>query len=442
MIIGTLNVDKMIRQRNIKRVYNHNLNGPGSLFDPAIFGTGDEKKEKFGYIDLGGKFIDPTTYIMVSRRIFRDLPNLINGSKKFIIAKDGTLTQDPDGKSGLKWLYDNFDKIHFKGQGKELNKYTKEDFFISKILVMPLHYRDMDTTSGTIKVDEINQYYIDIIRATKMKESQNELVKDLDTSFLDMKIQGLLANLVDHLANMTFFKKGAQRQLAMGRSVDYSSRTVISAPEVKMTDVLGDTPFKLGESQIPLHHILNMYPIQIISKTHDILMNFYDLGLMNIDKEEYEYYFNDDFIKEKIKAYYYSYKDRSDEVTGPNGEKFIFNIEFDDSHTVKKYTRGITYMELFFIAFMQIRENVRMQFTRFPAVGKGSVIFGKVNPLTLNTDMGVEKIYLTTDNNTPLYELHRIGDITPFITKPSAFIFEETQKMSNLLLNMLGGDYD
>ena len=46
MIIGTLNVDKMIRQRNIKRVYNHNLNGPGSLFDPAIFGTGDEKKEK------------------------------------------------------------------------------------------------------------------------------------------------------------------------------------------------------------------------------------------------------------------------------------------------------------------------------------------------------------------------------------------------------------
>ena len=55
----------------LKEVYNHNIEGPGSLFDPNIFGVGEEKTYKMGYIRLHGQFIDAATYIMVSRRVFR-----------------------------------------------------------------------------------------------------------------------------------------------------------------------------------------------------------------------------------------------------------------------------------------------------------------------------------------------------------------------------------
>ena len=46
MKIRPLDIDKMIRKDGLKEVYNHTLEGPGSLFDPNIFGQGEEKKYK------------------------------------------------------------------------------------------------------------------------------------------------------------------------------------------------------------------------------------------------------------------------------------------------------------------------------------------------------------------------------------------------------------
>ena len=43
MQIRLINVDKMIRNKRLLEVTNFNLDGPGSLFDPNIFGHGDEK---------------------------------------------------------------------------------------------------------------------------------------------------------------------------------------------------------------------------------------------------------------------------------------------------------------------------------------------------------------------------------------------------------------
>ena len=439
MKIRPLDIDKMIRKYDMKEVYNHNLEGPGSLFDPNIFGQGEDKKTKFGYIRLYGHFVEPGTYIMVSRRVFRNLPYIINKDKKFIINEKGILEPNPDGNTGLEWLYENYSKLKFKDkEDAEINKFTREDFFIDKLPVLPQHFRDINTTEGTLKVDELNQLYIDLIRNCKFKERQKDNTS-LDSSFIDMKIQGILVKIQEYLANLTFFKNGAQRRMVMARSVDNSSRIVITANEVRMRDTLGKGKVSLNSATYPLHHIINMYPIHILNKVQHMLKYFYELGMMkNISLEEFENHFNDEFIKEKMKAYYYSYKDRSEIIYGPNNEVFTFDFEFiDNKKRESKTTRGLTWMEIFYIAFTQIEESVRVQGVRFPTTGKGSVILLKPRASTLTVKQGDLKIF---HNGTLIYDLEDFCDISAYIENPSPQIYEETQKISNLLLKMLGGD--
>ena len=441
MKLKTLSVNKMIRKYNMKEVYNYNIDGAGGLFDPEIFGTGEKKKTQMGYIKLQGFFVDPATYIYVSRRGFRKLPFIINKDKKFIINKSGVIEEHPNGETGLKWLYENFDKIKFKEDDSNImNKYTRDEFFTDKFPVMPQHYRDINTTEGSLKVDELNQYYIDLIRATQFKKTQGDN-PGMDNSFIDMKIQGILVSIVEYISKMTFFKTGAQRQSVMGRSVDNSARVVMAAPEIKMKDTLGKGRIDLDNSKFPLHHLVNMCPIQILSKTQSVLKYFYDLKLMdNLDFEEYENYFNDDFIKEKMKEYYYAFAERSKYVEGPNGERFIFDFKFtDEKGRVEEVTRGITWMELFYIAYDQIKDKVRVQSTRYPVTDKGSAMFSKASAIVLNTDISDCEIKL---NGTIIYKFDDFCNITPYIEDPVSNIYEETQKVSNLVLESFGMDYD
>ena len=107
-----LNVDKMIRNKHIQEVVNTNIGGPGSLFDPNIFGIGDSTASTFGFIRLNGPVVHPLLYA-ISSRVWRELPLIISGNKKFTIDDTGDLIPDEEnGGTGLKWLYDNFDKIY------------------------------------------------------------------------------------------------------------------------------------------------------------------------------------------------------------------------------------------------------------------------------------------------------------------------------------------
>ena len=439
MKMRPLNMDKFSKKYKMKEVYNFAIDGPGTLFDPNIFGKGEDKKILHGYIDLKGHFIDPTTYMFVSRRVFRDLPFIVSKEKKFSIDSKGLLVQDPDGNTGIEWLYKNFDKIKFKNQKDAVvNKYTRDNFFINKMDVIPLHFRDVNTTSGTMKIDELNNLYMDLIKACKFKERNSS--SSLDTSFIDVKVQGILVSIVEYISNMLFGKKGAQRQLAMGRSVDNSARIVLSANEVRMKDTLGKGKVTMDSSCYPLHHLLNMFPIHIITEVQKLLHYFYDLNLMdNLSLEEFEDHFTDDYIKEMIENYYHSYADRSSYVLGPHNEKFEFDFEFKSRKGTNKIHRGITWMELFYIAFNNIKDSVRAKFTRFPVTGKESLLFVKPHAIVMNTDEADCKIF---HNNTEIFNLEDFCDITKYIEEPIPYVYEETEKISNLLLNGLGADFD
>ncbi len=456
MELRTLDTKKLIAKYKIKEVVNSNIDGAGGLFDSAIFGTTvAEKKEFMGYIDLKGHFIDMATY-KVARRLYRELPFIIDGSKKYKIESDGTLTLDANGNTGIDWFYKNFNEIKFtKLENNEHNriqtaamkksflKLTRDDFFVDKIMVLPQHYRDIDTTKGSIKIDELNQYYIDLIKACSFRERQKDN-KAMEMYFNDAKIQGILMMIYEYIENMIFGKTGVQRDGAMGRSIDNGVRIVIVAPDINPSDTIGESPFDLDQTNLPLHHIMNAFPQQTIGATYKILNSFFEMGLFKtLDRETFEMEFGDDTIKEKIINYYHSYAERFEKIKYDGDKTIQLHFSFKDMDTNAESIeyRDVTWMDVFYLAVSLYISNVRSLSTRFPVTDKGSLIFCKINILVFNKDIGHMAIRLN-DSSDPIYEFDRYPNVHKYEDNPVSYIFEETSKFSNLYLDSINGDYD
>ena len=454
MELRILDNNKIIRRKNILEVTNFNLSGPGSLFDPNIFGQGEKKYTQYGYIKLNGHFIHPLFYDM-SNRLWRDLSSIVNGSKKFKIDNTGDLIPDENGDTGLDWLYTNFDKINLsklkvsdknKEDTKKMkmaySKLTRDNFFVDKWLVMPQHFRDLDTSDGNIKVDELNQFYIDLIKATTFKARAQ-----FSTAWNDSKIQGLLVSLFKHLQRH-FDKRGQQNKAVMGRTVDNAVIMVIVAPEVRLKDKIGEGRYTLDKITIPLHQFLSASPIQAITATIQILRSFYNSGkIEGITEDQFNNYFTDEFVSEALSTYVKSRAERVRPVSTPNGNPIMLYYEFTDD-TNKKVTKGekpLVWVELFYLAAQVYKDYLRAVLVRYPVTEKGSNLFFTATPSVFTQDEGDVKIFLNKGDTEPIYQYEDNFPNT-FIYNPSSTtldrVFDETARMSNLLLSTLGADYD
>ena len=456
MQIRLINVDKMIRNKRLLEVTNFNLDGPGSLFDPNIFGHGDEKIKRFGYIKLNGHFVHPVLY-NGAKRLWRELPSIIDGRKRFIIDKSGNLVQDPLGETGLEWLYNNFDRINLKKlkdldgnklttkrMKKSYDKLTRDEFFIDKILVKPLHFRDLDTDKASIKIDELNQYYIDILKAAKFKERTMGMSY---TFFNDAKIQGLLASIYDYLST-TFDKDGIQKGAVMSRSIDNAVRLIAVIPEIRNKDVLGKGRYTLNTTTLPLHHFLNGCPIQAITASKRILQSLFDRGKFpSMSQDDFDNHFTDESLKEALVNYDHSHLERLQPVKDSYGNtcKLFFKFRDEESKQVTEEERDLTWVDLFYLAADMFREKTRAMITRYPITGKDSNIFVKINLTVFTVDEGDVEIYLNEGDPDPIYEFKdNYPNVGKYVVNPQMLdrLFDETVRISNLHASGLGLDYD
>lgn len=459
MRVRTLNFNKFNRKYDLKEVTNFNIEGMGTLFDPSIFGYGEERMVRCGYINLGGPFVDPPTFD-VSRRLFRELQGIVDGTRYYKITKTGELepANSDEGNTGLQWFYDNYDKIKLskfdetegnKIQTRKMKKaYTKlkrDDFFIKNLIVIPLHYRDIDTSSGnSMKIDELNQLYIDLIKACNFKKRVSNM-SSMDDSFINAKIQGLIQGVYEYISNTLFGKEGAQRQLAMGRSVDNCSRIVITAPEVKPNNVIGKCAQNLDHVKVPLHHFISGTPVHTVTAVHMILRTFLERGLLgNIDVDDFEAFYTDEWIEDQIETYTVTYSHRLDNVPTPNGDTIKLRFVFDDEDNSFKSDdiRNLSFIDLFYLASQMYVDNIRVAVTRYPIIGKDSMLFGKPIIATFHKNVGNMKIYLPEGDNL-IYEYNHYPDAGKFQgTSISTDTFADTMSFSNTYLAGLDGDYD
>ena len=288
-----IDIDQFIKKNEIQPVTN-----PGfltsertptddGLFSYTTFGSPGSVKRKaqFGYIDLGKPYFHPLVYLTL-KQIQRNILTCIDGTETFSIDKSGELVKDPNGSTGINFLYKNWESIKFKrrtdsSDGKDsfrrlekinfLRSLKKNEVFITKQLVLPAFFRDMDWTrarEGVLIKDEINEVYATLISlASPMVDKDFAL--DFSSNIIDHKIQLILVDIYDRLIIQTLPKKtGMIKKNLLGKTVDYSVRLVIS-----MSDYTRDSPIDYEHVGIPLPYTLVLFYPFILRELTSVLTN-------------------------------------------------------------------------------------------------------------------------------------------------------------------------
>ena len=393
MQLDLLNFDAEIKDGNLKEVTNpiyfNNGNIPtdDGLFSYSIFGRpgSNERKTTWAYIKLKAKFIHPSVFDLL-KSLDRDFENVMLCKKFYKINQYGELIEDPEnGETGPEFIYKNYDKISFKeGNTKSRTKklslvanLKKSEVFVDKWLICPAWYRDFNpskTSNGRQSVDDINQYYSKLIMY-----NNNIMEFDGDYTFagvttrsnIQMTLNAIYTYFtVDKLAKKT----GYFHQALLGKSVDYSTRSVISAPRFT-SNSYEEQEVKFGWTGIPLTQLVILfYPfyvnyIQNFMKQHEM-----DAKLISTDKNANENsriktvplgeVFNEAMIKKLLELFVKAEGYRFQTLCVEDEEGKVYRLEMFK----KELGRDFTLMDLVFLATYEIVADKHVYVTRYPIV--------------------------------------------------------------------------
>lgn len=478
--LEVLDVPLYIKQNELKEITNPTFFSPSGaptsdgLLSNEIFGmTQKERSGIYAYIDLNEYFIDPSCWKTLTK-LDSKFKGIINGINKYIITPDGELVEDETGNTGIKWLKQNFGKIKFKKTDSRtrdmrikyiMHNYNKGRMFINKYIVIPPYYRDVNTTGKHTGVGQINTFYVNLLTAARaLKENNDYGLSMADTTCY--RIQNTLKAIYDWFcgnSNSDIKDKGSGLggkfgliRANMGYTSDYSSRLVLSAPNLN-TNSVDDLMVTLDKSAIPLAAVAaDFYPFMMFH-----IRKFFENELQNATSYEFVNdkgeqvsieladdpmaYFNDDMIKDHLKKFVYSHDTRFIPVELPTkntdhtyymtfkGKRWdsVKDAELSPEPTLQ---RPLTWVDVIYVAAIRATDGKQISFTRYPYDSYFNTIYTGIEVATTKE---TEPIML----NGELYKFYpkiRLDDINA----PSAQKFIDTMQISNLYLNGMGADYD
>lgn len=459
MKLDLLDTRKLIIANGLKEVTNPILYEtgyvptPDGLLSLEIFGTTSrDRKETYAYIDLGGPFLHPYIY-KVMKRIDRNIEHIVHGRKKYIITEEGYIKEDPDGYTGLTWLYKNWNKVKFKRNESNVRteritliESTKKDvLFCKQWIVIPAFYRDVNYRNvgqGKISNNELTDLYCKLLKYTNMYKSSTEF-EFLANSTIG-RVQDTLVELYDYFKQKIEKKRGLIRRSLLGKSVDYGCRAVISSPTFGETYT--DNPVDFYHCGLPISIACTtffpfvLYEMRVLFKELYEKLNYKieDLSLYNpklsgsVELAPFDLTYNEDVFKNIMDTFTRSYGDRFDKVEIPLVEPQKYPIYYKIE--VNGEMRDMTYTDLLFIATVRATENKHVYITRYPMTNHLGTFPNKIHVLsTLRTQKAVV--------NGTTYDFYPIVDFNMPKNDVATFFFD-ILKMSNVYLKAIGGDYD
>ena len=508
--VELLDVEKFIRVNQLKEVTNPVFfNGPvpteDGLLSNEIFGiTKAERAGIYAYIDLGGTFLLPSVYKALIK-INSKIAEVVNGTDYFIIDSRGELVQSSDGETGIDWLRKNFDKLKFKkNESSSRNKRidfiekNKNIMWIKKYIVIPPYYRDVDTRDNGIGVGEINKLYSSLIMATKaLKETSGYGLTLSDVT--KARVQNTLVQIFDWFGNGTTIngqetpanlpgKMGLIKRGTMYKTVDYSARLVMSAPDVS-GECIDDLMVDMDHCALPLAAALCCFkpfimfwlrrffenafagkmefPITINAETGETIM---------VPLVDYQIVFSDVELDKQIERFIHGYSNRfipielpidKEEFARRTKDRKVKNIRINPTSTNKFYmtlvgyklnnskeyeetkkeysadlkiTRPLTWCDLFYIAACEVTSDKMCLVTRFPIDSYLNQYPTKVRiKSTVKTAPTV--IQLDFEDKMTLYKWYPVIEAKDIHANTSP-LFEDTLSISNGLIEAMGMDYD
>lgn len=473
--IKILDEETLIKNNNLKEITNpvffekSNVPTIDGLLSNEIFGiVKADRANIFAYIDLTDYFLHPLVYKIWSR-MDSNLRHIVHGTKTFSINSKGQFVEDENGKTGLKFLKDNIDKIKIQSTDsskrdrniKFINE-NRDRLFLRKWIVIPAFYRDVNTSDSHKGVGEINKFYSSLLMGAKSARESKDYGFDV-SDMIKGRIQETLLVIYDWMSKEPniYGKKGILRRAVMSKTSDYGARLVISAPDLKV-EKLEDLYVDLDHSALPLHAAcVNFFPFVVFN-----VRRFFENEFMgrlttevynkNRQKEEVELnepliYFSDERIKMELDRFIKGFSNRFIPIQIPiikDGKesfgrmrfrgrlykgKFINDENIEDTQSVL-IERDLTWCDVFYRAAVEATKDKHIMITRYP-IDKRYNIFPSKVVVSSTTKTEAVIINDTVYERYPYIRQEDIGSNT-------SDKFVDTLQMSNLHLGSIGGDYD
>lgn len=471
MKIDMFDVEEFIRVNDLKEVTSsvlfqrNDLPDPRGLISNEIFGiTTKARKTTFAYIDLGKPYLHPLAYKAI-KRIFRNVDKIINGETYYIITDEGELKVDPNGNTGIDWLYDNWEKIKWQkdetniaGMRNEridlLQDKPKNQIFMKYQIVIPAFYRDIRSTSSGGETDDINNLYGRLIRAVSENKDSGRF--DFQFHATDFNIQRIIEAIYNYCKQKIEKKQGLIRKYLMGKNVDYCTRTVITAPIYhgnRPDDVFTD----FEHASIPISQVCALcYPF-----IFRYVKNFFEQNIFD-NKEQLTVYdpradaitdnavienpeatYTDKYIEKMIAQYEKDQECRFNLFPVKiQGSKKLTYLAFTgrriDPSTKEElsdiYNRPMTWTDLLFMACVDATKDKHCLITRYPLLDEFGIFIAKIRvaSTTKTTPIMV---------NSVIYKWYPEIDVRTPVSEIGAH-FIDSVSFSNSYLEGIEGDYD
>lgn len=469
--------DKIIEFNKLKKVDNPIMFERGyvptigGLFSEYIFGTtAEERMRTHAYIDLKRKFIHPYVYEIL-KKVYRNIDRICAGESAWFIQDNGKLIEIKDenderyneDNTGLDWFIKNYYNIKFEkneSQGRKdklkfLRSLTDDEIFITKWIVIPVFYRDVDMSSSKPSVPELNYEYNKLIKYT------NTITKD-SIGFFNNKalynIQMTLINIRKYGQTLIEKKKGAFHQSVLGKSIDYGVRAVISVPVMNDAESPDELPVDILHAGVPLAQCIILgYPFIMKYCLDFFRRNFENVTEMTIYRKDEKgelkqdkvkladqmAIYTKDYIHKRMKSFINTYGSRFEpiKIQLKNGEEVNMSFTGRGYSRMKNHPeastisgRPMTWTDLFYLAAEDTLSDKHVYVTRYPLIDFQGMFPCRCRPLS-------------TIKTSPMMINGRIYPFYPVIdpNMPSDEVsiqFIDTVSISNLYLSAIGGDYD
>jgi len=400
---------------------------PEGLYSQEIFGTvgSSERMSTVAYTDLYANLLHPRLYEYITK---------LSSLYKTIMAGTGYAKFDTElldfvpsdvinGDTGYDFFMSHIHEIKFK-ETKSKKRQNKIDvlykhiktgeFTNSKLLILPAGLRDFIVEkSGTIKEDEINDLYRDIINAARLMSNFSNV--DGAGSF-KFKLQEKINNLYKHVLTLLDGKKKLIQGEWASRAVEFRARTVAVGTEDIINNLDDDySTVDMAKAGLALYvksidpiakyHLNEIFLKHVFGDVGDraILLDPKTLDPLQVDLPSVvidKWRTNDglDHIMSSLLD-----NDIKNEPVRI-GEYFLFSlvdkkdtiIKYDDQFAIpdedKPFRRPITYGELFYLAIQPVIRKLPGFITRYPTTAQGSIVPVKVDVFTTTYTREVELI--------------------------------------------------
>lgn len=487
LVIDLLDPNRFIKVNELSEVSNplffNRNNQPTSdgLLSNEIFGiTTTERRETYAYINLTEDFIHPLYYKRWCK-VDSKVRDCVHGTKTFIINASGELEENENGKNGIKFLKDNIKEIKWKNENNSIKrgeiisflKYKKDQAFMKDLIVIPVFYRDIQSTGGKTSVGEVNTLYTQIITGIRSLKESKEYGFSLSAANRG-RIQELIVSLYDYFGSGTTIagqdaggllpgKLGAIRRTVIGKTSDYGSRNVITAPELKVSS-MDDLMVDLYHSAIPLSTVMvNFYPYMMFHVRRffdnefggDYTYQYIDTKtkeLISIKVKDPQINFSDDRITKEMDRFIHGYANRLIPIEVPTVEKTprpvymrFKGVQIDNKEYQEKLKAGVmdqmpiadrrlTWCDVFYIAAMQFAESKVTLLTRYPI----DSYYNQFPTMTRVASTVQTEPMVINGEFYKFYPKIREEDIG----SDTSVMFKDSINTCNAHLDSVGGDYD